>query len=103
MQPAEAEFIFKDNRAFLKGEVTAKTVPRLWRAYLRWVKTMKNQTLTIDLSDLNRVDTAALALLLSLSKDLSRQGKSLQFHDIPDKMLALAKVGGVATFLFSTH
>lgn len=84
----------------LEGCVGFDTVHSIWLKYKKYIKNYSQSVIQLNLQEVRELDSACLALLLAMAKDASKKGKSLQFSHIPAKMLALAKVSGVATVLF---
>ena len=52
-------------------------------------------TLTFDLVDVTRVDSAGLALLLEWLREGRRRNKEIHFQNIPTQLTAIAKVSGL--------
>lgn len=49
-----------------------------------------------DLSGVGHMDSSALSLLLALKRRTGAAGRALAFHNIPESMLSLAKLYGIA-------
>lgn len=81
----------------LQGELTFTTVARLWENSDALLA--QGTDLVIDLQTVTRADSAGLALLMGLMRKAQQHGKSLKFANIPEKLLAIARVSGVASFL----
>ena len=58
-------------------------------------------TMTIDLSSLERSNSAGLALLMELKSDAKRQNRQITFVGIPQLLLDLASMSNVAEILES--
>lgn len=58
-----------------------------------------NQRCSIDLSDVERVDSAGLAWLINAIRDGKQQGIDVSLLDLPEKLRKLAKISGVDSFL----
>jgi ABC-type transporter Mla MlaB component len=54
---------------------------------------------TVNLSELNEADSAALAVFLSLARRAEREGKTLQFDATPEALRTLAHVYGVDSLM----
>lgn len=52
-------------------------------------------TLDVDLSDVQRADSAGLALLVECARQARKMGQSIRFFNIPPQMLAIARVSGL--------
>jgi phospholipid transport system transporter-binding protein len=55
--------------------------------------------LTIDFSAITGVDSSAVALLLEWRRQALKRGKTLQFVNLPDNLMALAELYGVADLI----
>lgn len=69
----------------LQGELDRETLLSLWEQR----ETVMTQIDTIDVSALDRVDSAGLALLVHLRQILRQQGKSPLFIGVTDKLRTL--------------
>ena len=56
-------------------------------------------SLLIDLSAVERADSAGLALLVEWVSRAEQRGSQLSYCDIPQQMLAIARVSGLDTVL----
>lgn len=86
-----------------EGDFVFQTVSLAWlklKNLITLLKADESEFISIDLKEVAQVDSTCLALLLALAREAALQGKSLHFSHIPDKMLALADVSGVAKVLF---
>jgi phospholipid transport system transporter-binding protein len=55
--------------------------------------------LTIDFSGISHVDSSAVALLLEWRRQALKRGKNLQFVNLPDNLMELAELYGVADLI----
>lgn len=78
----------------LRGPLTFMTVDRV----LTEADTLAASG-QLDLSALEHVDSAGLALLLELQRRARRQGKSLQLHQAPAQLRDLAGFFGLSDML----
>ncbi|MFS2221307.1 lipid asymmetry maintenance protein MlaB [Pantoea sp. B65] len=69
----------------LQGELDRETLLALWQQR----ETLSSAIDTIDVSALDRVDSAGLALLVHLRQILQQQGKTPLFTGVTDKLLSL--------------
>ena len=82
-----------DGRLRLRGELSFASVPALWQ---QWSEVSSGQTtLDIDLSEVQRSDSAGLALLVDCVRQARQTGQVLRFLNIPAQMLAIARVSGL--------
>nr|WP_203565315.1 STAS domain-containing protein [Alteromonas profundi] len=58
-----------------------------------------NKRCSIDLSDVERADTAGLAWLINAIRDGKQQGIDVSLQALPEKLRKLAKISGVDSFL----
>lgn len=77
----------------LSGDITFDTVPQLWRQTAAMLA--DGDALTIDLSEVKRADSAALALLIGWLRRARQAHRHIEFRHIPDNLLAMARVTGV--------
>lgn len=83
----------------MAGNLTMGTVVALYEAGMLPYK--KNE-LVVDLSKVEAVDSAAVALLLSWLRHAQNSGVKLSFMNVPDSLLSLARLYGVAEWLPTT-
>lgn len=95
---AEATLMENDNgRLAIAGDLSFATVPRLWD---RWRTLAEGrQTLDVDLRDVQRADSAGLALLIEALRRARQTGQSVRFFNIPAQMLTMARVSGLEDIL----
>lgn len=81
----------------IRGELSFTTVMDLSRssASLLW----RDAAVTLDLAGVTRTDSAGLALLVEWMRIAHRKGKSIQFRNIPEQMMAVAQVAGLDSLL----
>lgn len=81
----------------LQGSLSIDTVPGLWsRSAGGW---QEASALTIDLGAVERVDSAGLALLVEWTRQARENGQGIRFTNLPEQMLAIARVSGLDTIL----
>ncbi len=86
-----------EGRYVLAGELSWQTVPALLRrAELRFEPQAE---LVIDLAQVERSDSAGLALLTEWLRQARRRGARLRFVGLPEQMRSLARVSGVLDIL----
>jgi len=87
-----------DNRLQVSGELNFKNVPEL---VLKSQEYFKNSVgLDVDLADVNRADSAGVALLIEWQRLAQKKNKSISFSNIPSQMMAIARLCGVDELLF---
>ena len=84
----------------IQGSVTFDTVAVVQKNVMTLLR--NNSSLTdfqLNLKDVSVVNSAALGLLVELKKWVVAQHKTIRFLNLPDRLLSLAQVCGVATLL----
>jgi phospholipid transport system transporter-binding protein len=82
-----------DGRLAINGELTFASVPVLWQECCSRFATAA--ALDIDLSGVQRSDSAGLALLVECIREANQTGKNIRFFNIPAQMLAIARVSSL--------
>lgn len=83
-------------RIRISGPLTQQTVKALFDGGLQ---PGSESVLEVDLSDVETVDSAAVSLLLAWLRDAQRNNVNLTFTHLPDNLLSLARMYGVADML----
>jgi phospholipid transport system transporter-binding protein len=82
-----------NGRLRFQGELSFTSVPLLWE---QWREVSSDQPkLDVDLSDVQRSDSAGLALLVDCVRQARQTGQVVRFFNIPAQMLAIARVSGL--------
>ena len=82
-----------NDRLQIHGELSFASVPALWE---QWKEVSSGQAqLDVDLSGVQRSDSAGLALLVSCVRQARQTGQVVRFLNIPAQMLAIARVSGL--------
>lgn len=55
--------------------------------------------LIVDLADVGRCDSAALAVLLEWQRRATRSGRELAYHNVPVRLIQLARISELDTIL----
>jgi len=76
------------------GALTFKSVPNVRLQGLESINALSD--IKVDLKDVTHTDSAGLVLLLEWLRTAQTLKKTLTFIHIPDQLLALANVSGVA-------
>lgn len=85
-----------DGTLAVRGALTFETVPDVLRATAERVR-RSNSPLTIDLKDVQRVDSAGLALLLEWLN--LAPGRAVRFVNVPPQARSLIRVSGLGAAL----
>jgi phospholipid transport system transporter-binding protein len=81
-----------DGQFVLEGPVTFATAGELLATSNELFAGLPE--LSLDLSGVTRVDSAALALLLEWLGQAQRDGRALRIHAIPDRLRSVARLTG---------
>ena len=85
--------IGNDGRLQIHGDLNFDSVPLLWHQCC--ARFSEHNELDIDLSQVERSDSAGLALLVECLRWANENGKTLRFFNIPAQMLAIARVSSL--------
>lgn len=85
-----------ENRLEISGAVTMETVTVLFNEGL---KAETSSNMLIDLSNLEKVDSSAVSLMLAWLREAQKNKVSIKFVSVPDNLMSLAKLYGVAELL----
>lgn len=91
-----------EGRFRLAGELSFATVPQVY-AQGGVLFNSKAATLVLDLSGVERTDSAGLALLVEWLRQARRRQQNLHFRNIPAQLLAIAKASGLEDILPLTN
>ena len=80
----------------ISGPLTLDTVKPLFIAGLQ---AAGKKSLVVDLSQVEAVDSAAVSLMLAWLRDAQRNQVDISFTHVPNNLLSLARLYGVADLL----
>ncbi|OGT28495.1 MAG: anti-sigma-factor [Gallionellales bacterium RIFOXYD2_FULL_52_7] len=83
-------------RLMVSGRLTMSTVPALYQIGLQH---LANEDFLVDLSRVEAVDSAAISMLLGWSRAAQGKQRNLRVTGLPDDLLSLAHLYGVAEML----
>lgn len=83
----------ENGRLEIHGDLSFDSVPALWEHCC--ARFSERNELDIDLSQVERSDSAGLALLVECLRQANQRGKVLRFFNIPAQMLAIARVSSL--------
>ncbi len=95
-----SEFDFQDQgegRFSLSGDMSFETANQILKSSERLFR--KHAALEIDLSGVGKADSAGLALMLEWKAQAGQRGAPIQFIDIPESLLAVAKTSEVSELI----
>jgi phospholipid transport system transporter-binding protein len=88
------------NRMDVKGALTYVTARRAREAGLRILQgSSSREAMTVDCSGVGDADSAGLAVLIDWLATASKQGRGIQFSNLPPGILAAAKISDVESIL----
>ncbi|MDN5848857.1 MAG: STAS domain-containing protein [Nitrococcus sp.] len=97
MSAARVAIEGEEGQLALLGALTFETVPGLSKELAPVLR--QHPRLRIDLSALERVDSAGLALLTEWTRLTRALGHCLEFINIPEQLLTIARVSGLDQML----
>ncbi len=80
-------------RFIVDGDLTFQTIDKKTANSFGFMATAKN--ITMDLGGVGNADSAGLALMLEWLKHANHKKVQLQFKNIPEQLLNLAKLSGL--------
>lgn len=86
----------EDGRLVVRGRLTIATVPAIFETGLRH---LTSEDLLVDFSQVEAVDSAAVSMLLGWLRAARRSQRTLRIIGLPDDLLSLAHLYGVADLL----
>lgn len=86
----------EDGWLVVDGQLTMETVPALFESGLQH---LASEDLRVDFSGVKSVDSAAVSMLLGWTRAAQRSQHALLVTGLPDDLLSLAQLYGVAELL----
>ena len=86
----------EDDWMVVEGHLTIETVPALFETGLQH---LASEDLRVDFSGVESVDSAAVSMLLGWTRAAQRSQRTLHVAGLPDDLLSLARLYGVAELL----
>lgn len=86
-----------EGRLEIHGELSFSSVPALWSDCQE--QCASAEAIDVDLGQIQRSDSAGLALLTEWLREAQRRGVSLRFFNIPAQMLDMARASGLDQIL----
>jgi len=87
----------REGRLEIHGELSFASAPALWRECR--AQCAAGNAIDIDLGQVQRSDSAGLALLVEWLREAQRSGANLRFFNIPAQMLEMARASGLDQIL----
>lgn len=98
---AESTLTITDHHIItVEGDLTFETVMMLWKKSQSLFHKIQAKII-IDLAKITHCNSAGLSLLIEWQKLALKQNKTIQFKNIPDQLLDIAKVSGITDILES--
>lgn len=86
-----------EGRIAIHGDLSFDSVPGLWGELQALIS--QQADFDLELARVKRSDSAGLALLVECQRLAGETGRKLRFFNIPDQMLAIARVSGLDEIL----
>ncbi len=83
----------KDGRLEISGDLNFDSVAALWERCR--AQSGECEVLNVDLGAVRRSDSAGVALLVACMRLARQSGKKVRFFNMPEQMLALARVSSL--------
>jgi phospholipid transport system transporter-binding protein len=87
-----------DGTLTVRGVLNFDTVPDVYTRSLAWVQKSQG-AITVDLKNVQRADSAGLALLVEWLHLARRQSRELKFVNVPEQVRSLIRVNGLSNAL----
>lgn len=88
---------YENNIATFQGELSIHTINVAFEKKTR--NAFHNKNIIIDFAGINKIDTAGLAWLLCLVETANKTKSEINFQNVPQDLLKLAKLSAVDLFL----
>jgi phospholipid transport system transporter-binding protein len=88
-----------DGRAYVRGSLTFATARRAREAGMLKFRGCTARACEVDCSGITASDSAGLTVLLDWLALAKRDGRSLRYVNLPESLLAIAKISQVDEFL----
>lgn len=92
-------FVRQQNHYTLSGRLDRDTVPLFWQTRDTWIP--NDASIVVDLSQLDRIDSAGMAMLLHLQQVIIDKQQTIAFINIPLQFKMLMQLSNVGDFLNS--
>jgi len=86
----------QDEWMVMQGDLDMDTVPAL---YATGLKRLSSKDLQVDFAQVESVDSAAISMLLGWARAAQRGQRTLRVRNLPDDLLSLAHLYGVADLI----
>jgi phospholipid transport system transporter-binding protein len=77
----------------LHGDLDRGTVPEIWRILKKWQTTESD--VEIDLSHINRVDSAGMVMLIHLLEHAKNKNCHIMFSFVPEQLRTLFQLSNI--------
>lgn len=77
----------------LLGDIDRDSVPAIWRILEKWQTT--ESSVEIDLSHINRVDSAGMVMLIHLLEHAKNQNCHIMFSFVPEQLRTLFQLSNI--------
>jgi phospholipid transport system transporter-binding protein len=83
-----------------KGDLEREVVPNIWNKLTQWKPNITQ--VKVDLTQVNRIDSAGVVLLLHLIDHAKKQNCHIMLTFVPDQLITLIRLSNVES-LFADH
>lgn len=88
-----------EDAVLLSGQINLRNIHEVEKTVLRYLAKFKGNGVQVSLGKVEQYDSSLLALLLVLHKHANKHSLSVEFQQIPNELLAMAKLSGVDSYL----
>ncbi len=85
-----ADVVERDGVFYLNGELDRETVPLFWQQQQQQMP--QQSTVVLDLSELTRVDSAGMAMLIHIAQNYQKAGGTLTIANPPQQLVTLLRL-----------
>ena len=93
MAPYDVALDELTNTMSLAGAIQFDNVTKIRDKGLKIINSLT--TINVDLAEVTLADSSALSLLLAWQRDAQGQGKTIQYHNLPQQLLDLGQFNGL--------
>jgi len=84
----------RDGTVEVSGRLTFETVPQFLNQTVEWLNS-DHESLTIDLKQVSKADSAGLALMVEWQRMAQEKGRKLKYVNIPEQVQRIIHVSGL--------
>lgn len=92
-------FEVKEGTYYLKGDIYLDTVAEIYGCLRKVWLPQDRETIKVDMSGVDRVDSSLIALLLQWKAECIRNNISIEIDSLPNSLVVLSKMSSVHELL----